>query len=76
MLYAIIVFNLLSLVFFYPLMVKKAWRELSGPLLILIIANLYAFQYHLDISIIPNPGNLATKLQPLAKAMARFFQLN
>ncbi len=75
MLVALIVFTLLSLISFYPLLVKKAWQELSIPLLILLIASFYAIQYHYDYNFLPNPGHLITKLYPVGEAIGSFFAI-
>lgn len=73
MILALIVFILLSAISFYPLLVKKEWRELSIPLAILLIASAYAMQYYYDFNILPNPGNFMTRLHPLAEAMYSIF---
>ncbi|NLB87981.1 MAG: hypothetical protein GX790_01950 [Syntrophomonadaceae bacterium] len=75
MIIAIIVFLLLSLISFYPLLIKKNWRELIVGLFILLTACLFAVQYQIGFNLIPTPGDFITELEPLAKKLLVFFEL-
>lgn len=75
MIIAIIVFVLLSLISFYPLLINKNWRDLSISLFILLVACLFATQYYIGYNLVPTPGDLMTKLNPLADKLEAFFEI-
>ncbi len=77
MIYVSIVFFFLSIIYsFYPLLRNKKWAELFLVTFIFLLGALYAMQYQIDANILPQPGDLISKLDPWANSLGKFFELN
>ncbi len=77
MIYVIILFFILCVAYsFYPLIRNKKWAELFLAISIFLLGTLYAIQYQFDANILPQPGDLISRLDPWANSLGKFFELN
>ncbi|NLB53689.1 MAG: hypothetical protein GX808_12260 [Syntrophomonadaceae bacterium] len=76
MLLVIVIFTVLFLGIEISYAIKnKHWKELCVGSAIIILAISYGLDLNYQWQVLPNPGNILMKLQPLTNAFIDFFHL-